>query len=116
MTRKFNTVNYADSLQQTVTIGDCLSLDHLARFIVGVIGLLDLSNFYAGYAPIGGQAFAPEVLLGLLLYSADEQLAIYSALARPAEQWRTAFNRMRQYRRDLRHAYGIYVISRHMRC
>jgi transposase len=68
MTRKFNTVNYADSLQQTVTIGDCLSLDHLVRFIVGVIGLLDLSNFYAWYAPIGGQAFAPEVLLGLLLY------------------------------------------------
>ena len=40
----------------------------MARFIVGVIGLLDLSSFYAWYAPIGGQAFAPEVLLGLLLY------------------------------------------------
>ena len=68
MARKFKTVNYADSLQQTVTIGDCLALDHLARFILGVIGLLDLSRFYAGYAPIGGQPFAPEVLLGLLLY------------------------------------------------
>ena len=68
MARKFKTVNYADSLQQTVTLGDCLALDHLARFIVGVIGLLDLSSFYAWYAPIGGQAFAPEVLLGLLLY------------------------------------------------
>ena len=39
MARKFKTVNYADSLQQTVTLGDCLALDHLARFIVGVIGL-----------------------------------------------------------------------------
>ena len=41
--------------------------------------------------------------------SADERLAIYSALAIPAEQWRIAFDTIRQYRRDLRRAYGIYV-------
>jgi hypothetical protein len=41
--------------------------------------------------------------------SADEKLAIYSALALPADQWREAFNMMRQYRRGLRRAYGIYV-------
>jgi transposase len=68
MARKFKTVDYAESLQQTVTLGDCLSPDHLVRFIVGVIGLLDVSSFYARYAPIGGEAFAPEVLLGLLLF------------------------------------------------
>jgi transposase len=68
MARKFKTVNYGESLQQTVTLGDCLASDHLVRFIVGVIGLLDVSRFYAWYAPSGGEAFAPEVLLGLLLY------------------------------------------------
>jgi len=68
MARRFRTVNYAESLQQTVTIGDCLSPDHLARFIVGIIALLDLSCIYAHYALVGGEALAPELLLGLLLY------------------------------------------------
>jgi transposase len=62
------TVNYAESLQQTVTIEDCLSPDHLARFIVGIIALLDLGCIYAHYAPVGGEALAPEILLGLLVY------------------------------------------------
>ena len=53
MARKFKTVNYSESLQQTVTLGECLASDHLVRFIVGVIGVLDVSRFYAGYAPIG---------------------------------------------------------------
>jgi hypothetical protein len=38
------------------------------RFIVGVIRLLDASQFYARYAPISGEAFAPEVLPGMLLF------------------------------------------------
>jgi transposase len=33
-----------------------------------VIAQLDLSRIYAGYAPVGGVAFAPEILLGLLFY------------------------------------------------
>jgi len=41
--------------------------------------------------------------------SADNEIAIYSALAIPADQWRTAFNAIRDYRRQLRRAYGIYV-------
>jgi len=68
MARKFTTVNYDESLKQTVTIGDCLPADHLARFIVGIIALLDLSAIYACYAPLGGEAIAPEILLGLLFY------------------------------------------------
>jgi len=68
MVRRFKTVNYEEALKQTVTIGDCLSPDHLARFIVGIIAQLDLSRIYAHYALVGGEAFAPEVLLGLLLY------------------------------------------------
>ena len=30
--------------------------------------MLDLSGIYASYAPVGGEAYAPEILLGLLFY------------------------------------------------
>jgi transposase len=68
MAGRFKTVNYEESLQQTMTIGECLPLEHLARFIVGIMALLDLGRFYAQYAPVGGVAIAPEILLGLLFY------------------------------------------------
>jgi transposase len=68
MARRFKKVNYEESGKQTVTIDDCLPADHLARFIVAMISILDLSAIYARYAPVGGEAFAPEILLGLLLY------------------------------------------------
>lgn len=68
MARKFTTVDYEESLKQTVTLGDCLPADHLARFIVGIISQLDVRAIYACYAPVGGEAIAPEILLGLLFY------------------------------------------------
>ena len=68
MSRKFKTVDYEQTLDSTVKIRECLSPNHLARFIVQVIGLLDLSRIYARYAACGGEPIAPEVLLGLLLY------------------------------------------------
>jgi len=68
MARKFKRVDYEKSLEQTVTIKECLPADHLARFIVAVIALLDLSAIYAQYALVGGEAYAPEILLGLLFY------------------------------------------------
>lgn len=68
MARRFKRVDYEQSLEQTVTIRECLSADHLARFIVAVIVLLDLSAIYAAYALVGGKAYAPEMLLGLLFY------------------------------------------------
>jgi transposase len=68
MARQFITVDYAATLKQTVTLEECLPTDHLARFIVGVVALLDLKAIYAGYAAVGGAAFAPELLLGLLFY------------------------------------------------
>jgi transposase len=49
-------------------LGDCLPPDHLARFVVDSVGLLDLSPLYARYGARGGEPYAPEVLLGLLLY------------------------------------------------
>jgi transposase len=68
MARKFKTVDYDAALNQTVTLGECLAPNHLARFVVKVIALLDLSGIYARYAAVGGWAIAPEVLLGLLFY------------------------------------------------
>ena len=68
MARQFITVDYAATLQQTVTLAECLPADHLARFIAGIIALLDLKTIYAGYAAVGGAAYAPEPLLGLLCY------------------------------------------------
>jgi transposase len=68
MTRKFRTANYDETLNLSVTLGEALPPNHLARFVVDVIGQLDLGAIYARYAPVGGEAFAPEVLLGLLFY------------------------------------------------
>jgi hypothetical protein len=55
MARRFKTVDYEQSGKQTVTIDDCLPVNHLARFIVAIIALLDSSAFYAHYAPVGDE-------------------------------------------------------------
>jgi transposase len=68
MARKFKTVDYERSGQQRLTIDDCLPANHLARFIVAIVEMLDLSVFYAYYAAVGGEPIDPQVLLGLLLY------------------------------------------------
>src|SRR3990170_6345409 len=68
MTRKFKRVDYEAALRQTVTIEECLPPNHLARFIVTIIARLDLRPIYARYAPIGGEAIDPVILLGLLFY------------------------------------------------
>jgi transposase len=68
MARNFKRVDYEASGKQSVTIDACLPGDHLARFIVTIISMLDLSAIYAHYAAVGGEPFAPELLLGLLFY------------------------------------------------
>src|SRR3989442_12661666 len=68
MSRTFKTVNYEQALELTVRLGDCLPPDHLARFVVDSVAQLDLSALYAQYGTRGGDPYAPEVLLGLLLY------------------------------------------------
>jgi transposase len=68
MARRFRMVDYEKSLDQTITIRDVLPPDHLARFIVRVILMLDVSAIYARYSDEGGEAYAPELLLGLLFY------------------------------------------------
>jgi transposase len=68
MTRKFKTPDYEAMLQSSVCVSEALPEGHLARFIVEVISQLDLSRIYRHYAPVGGEAIAPEILLGVLLY------------------------------------------------
>src|SRR6266700_2159349 len=68
MSRTFKTVNYEHALDLTVRLGDCLPPEHLARFVVDSVALLDLSALYAHYGSRGGEPYAPEVLLGLLFY------------------------------------------------
>lgn len=68
MARKFKKPNYAEVLKQTISLEEALPSSHLARFVVDIIAQLDLGAIYAQYAPYGGEAYAPELLLGLLFY------------------------------------------------
>ena len=68
MSRKFKPPDYEAMLNQTISLGEALPQNHLARFVVDVIAQLDLSPLYARYAAVGGEALAPEILLGLLFY------------------------------------------------
>ncbi|HEY5729402.1 MAG TPA: transposase [Anaerolineales bacterium] len=68
MSRKFRTPDYEATLRTPILLGEALPADHLARFVVDIISQLDLSKIYAGYAERGGEAIAPEGLLGLLFY------------------------------------------------
>ena len=68
MSRKFTTVDYEATLDQTVSLREALPASHLARFVVDLVAQLDLSLIYAGYADRGGIAYAPEILLALLFY------------------------------------------------
>lgn len=68
MSRKFKTVDYEKTLELKISLGEALLPNHLARFVVDIVGQLDLSSIYKHFAPRGGVAYAPEILLGLLFY------------------------------------------------
>jgi transposase len=68
MSRKFKIADYEATLNLSVSLRDALPPNHLARFVVDMVGQLDLSALYARYAPTGGEAFAPNILLALLFY------------------------------------------------
>lgn len=68
MARKFKTANYEKTLDLQITLRDALPPDHLARFIVDVVAQLDLRPIYQKYSDQGAPPYAPEVLLGLLMY------------------------------------------------
>ncbi len=66
--RKFRQADYEATESTQITLGEALPEEHLARFVVEVVSLLDLSEIYGKYSERGGMPYAPEVLLGLLLY------------------------------------------------
>ena len=68
MTRQFEKPDYDGILKKTIQVGEALPENHLARFVVRVISVLDLESIYRQYADVGGKAIAPEVLFGLLVY------------------------------------------------
>ncbi len=68
MSRTFKTVDYEAARDLTVRLGDCLPPEHLACFVVDSVALLDLSALYARYGSRGGEPYAPEELLALILY------------------------------------------------
>jgi transposase len=68
MSRRFKKADYAATLEVTVRLGDCLPPEHLARFVVDALAQMDLSGLYARYGRRGGEAYAPEILAGLLFY------------------------------------------------
>jgi transposase len=68
MSRRFKTADYEETLNQTIRLAEALPAQHLSHFVVDIIAQLDLSKVYEQYAPIGGEAIAPEILLGLLFY------------------------------------------------
>jgi len=68
MSRTFRTVDYEKTLDLTISLREAVPVGHLARFVVDLVAKLDLTPIYARYRPVGGVAYAPEILLGLLLY------------------------------------------------
>jgi transposase len=66
--RKFRHADYEATEKSQITLGEALPEDHLARFIISVVAQLDLSKIYGQYSDRGGMPYAPEMLLGLLLY------------------------------------------------
>jgi transposase len=68
MVRRFKTADYAATLEVQVRLGDCLPPEHLARFVVDAVGVLDLSAIHARYGTKGGEPYAPALLLGVLFY------------------------------------------------
>jgi len=68
MSRKFKTANYEETLELKISLREALPPNHLAHFVVEIIAQLDLSFLYKQYGARGGEAYAPEILLGLLFY------------------------------------------------
>lgn len=68
MSRKFKTVDYEAALNASIMVREALPADHLARFVVELVGQLEMGDVYRRYGQRGGEAYAPEVLLALLFY------------------------------------------------
>ena len=68
MSRQFKTADYEATLDLKLSLREILPPNHLARFVVDIVAQLDLSSIYARYGARGGEPYAPEILLALLVY------------------------------------------------
>ena len=68
MREKFRQVDRKTPYLMPPSLEDWLPKDHLARFIVDIVGQLDLRPIERAYAGRGSLAYHPEVLLALLFY------------------------------------------------
>ncbi len=68
MSRQFKTADYEATLDLSLRLREILPPNHLARFVVDIVAQLDLSTIYARYGARGGEPYAPEILLALLVY------------------------------------------------
>ena len=69
MKRRFKPLDYEATLDTSVRLGDCLSPSHLARFVVDIVGQLDVKPIYAHYGSRGGAPYPPEMMIALLVYA-----------------------------------------------
>jgi len=68
MSENFMTVDRTTPYILPPSMEDWLPEDHMARFIVEVVSMLDLSPLRESYAGHGSKAYDPSVLLSLLFY------------------------------------------------
>lgn len=68
MSRKFKKPDYVSTPNVSISLGEAIPANHLARFVVDIVAELDISPIYNRYAVRGGEAIAPEALLALLFY------------------------------------------------
>ena len=68
MSNKFRQVDRETLFLLPPSLEDWLPEDHLARFIVDIVGQLDLTEIKSAYAGRGSRAHHPEMLLALLFY------------------------------------------------
>ena len=68
MARKYKTVDYEAALKMTLSVEASIPAGHLARFVVEIVGQLDLKAIYQQYGDRGGEPYDPPILLGLLFY------------------------------------------------
>ena len=65
---KFRVIDNSAVFQQAPDEDECLPAGHLARFILGAVGQMDLSAFEDKYVGSGSKPYAPATLLALFIY------------------------------------------------
>ena len=86
MTRRFKTLDYEARLNQTISLREARSPNHLARCVVAIIAQRDVSRLYTRDAPVGGEAIAPEIVLGLWVYASATGLFSSGQIERATDE------------------------------